>query len=208
MTKKEFIWLGIRFLGIAWLVFTFGGILSAIGSFIVMLDLLPVFGMSEKVIFVTLFASVFSSTIDVLIIIYLLFFGKFIFNIVHGTSSHPLDMIIEKQNYTEILIRFIGLWWVWKVIFQLFGLLSRVFYTFIFTHIAKLLDDGTSQETMKELIGKIPPFQQSMLWGTLLNTLIYAFLAWYFLKHGKLFIKLLNRLWLGKSKQDLNQNPV
>ncbi|MCD6174327.1 MAG: hypothetical protein J7K65_00990 [Planctomycetes bacterium] len=204
MTKKEFIWLGIRFLGIFQLIISLRSILAAISTFFVILILLPIDSASEKIIFVGLFGSLIDSIVHVLIIIYLLFFGKFIFNIVHRTSSQSLDAVLEKQDYTEILIRFIGFWWLWRVACKLFGALFFVFWN----QTLQILANHFNQELMEALSKLQHSIQQNMVWSVLASILLYSVLSWYFLKHGKFFINLLNRLWLGKNEQDLNQNPV
>ena len=98
MTKKEFIWLVIRFLGIAWFVLSFGKTLSAIATLPVMLSCLPPSFASEKLILISLFGSFIESGIHILIVAYLIFFGKFLFNIVHRTLSQSLDIVLEKQE--------------------------------------------------------------------------------------------------------------
>ncbi len=210
MTKKEFIWLVIRFLGIFKLILSLRVILNALPSFVPLLTLLPPLGASEQVVFFGLLGILLDAVVDILIVIYLLFFGKTIFKIVHRTSNQTLEAVLEKQDYIEILIRFIGFWWLWKIVLRIYHLISGCLLIFVFSHPERfLLANYIDQEMSDKFMTKVVELtRQNIAWYTPAYILLYAALAWYFLKHGRLFINVLNRLWLGKNTENLNQNPV
>jgi len=207
MTKREFIWLVIRAVGLFKLIVSLRFVFSAIGTFIVMLTILPVDNGPGKVILIGLFGMLLESISPIIIVIYLLLFGKTIYHVVHRTSCHTPEVVLEKTDYAEILMRFIGFWWLWRIVCQIFRLVNGLLYAVILSHPKWLNNDiayeATDSQLWKELIRVLHPLQQQMVWSVLLNILIYSILAWYFLKHARFFMNLLNRLWLGKVNQDV-----
>ena len=214
MKKKEFIWLGIRFLGIIQLVTSFDSIIKAIGLANAMILIMPASMPTEILSSVALLGEFVRCIIDIAIFVYLLFFGGFIICIVHRTSALELDSPLQKQNYPEILIRCLGVWWLWKILRQIFRLISGTIYGWVLTHpewLSSYAFLNISDETREQLNELIEPVMKNLHWFVLSNVILYGILAWYFLKHGKFFINLLNRLWLkasGNNNNNLNQNPV
>jgi hypothetical protein len=216
MTKKDFIWLVTRAIGLFMAFLSVPFIVSSIFSFFIMLKILSAEIMREWLILLNLSGIFLEGAFKTIIVVYLLFFGKTLFNIVQHTSRLSLENVLEKENYTEILIRFLGVWWLWRIVCQACGLISSSFYALILSNPAWLknifsgltTDSLEWQELCSRLSKILHPLQQSMIWSILLDILIYSLLAWYFLKHGKFFINLLNRLWLKATRDGVNQNPV
>ena len=208
MTKKEFIWLLIRFLGIFKLVLSLRFILTMIGALSGTLIILPASTLSEKVVFFISFLMVLENLSYILVAVYLVFFGKTVFNIIYRTSEKALDTVLEKQNYVEILIRFVGLWWLWESICRV----CRAAYTglmiLILSHPKWILSESQLTQEAENFFSTImKAFHDNISWNALISILLFAALAFYFLKHGKFFINLLNRLWLKETNQNLIQNP-
>lgn len=209
MTKKQFIWLIIRFVGILKLIFSFGTILLGIPALLMIFSSYSATGTPERLITITLFGELLRSAWQILVVVYLVFFGKTIFNIIHRTAAGSLDVTSEEQNYVEILIRFVGFWWLWKFAVQIFGFITTAIWQAVLSHSEWFLSNEPGNQEIKEALDRfLDSFQQGMIWYILLKLLLYMALAWYFLKHGKFFINLLNRLWLKAAGNDLNQNPV
>jgi hypothetical protein len=203
MTKKEFIWLVIRFFGLVTLMLSVRPIVNTILTFCVTLPLFPAEDASEAVVLVSLLPVILDGVFKLLIVVYLLFFGKTLFTIVNRTSTQALDAALVKPDYTEILIRFLGLWWLWLIAGHIFRLIYSLCMALILHHPDWLMSNvvneptkSTTLETFTQLNSSLYPLQMITIVGLLSNILIYSILAWYFLKHGRYFINLFNRLWL------------
>ncbi|MHC4386762.1 MAG: hypothetical protein ACYSUG_07195, partial [Planctomycetota bacterium] len=166
----------------------------------------PISGASGLMALYSYISELIECTIDIAIVVYLLFFGKCLLNVIHQTSTLELDDAMEKQNYAEILIRFVGVWWLWKIICQIFRLISGMLHAWVLMNPQWFSEHfDRSEEVSKKLQELIGPTIENLHWLVLSNVILYAFLAWYFLKHGKLFINLLNRRWTGKNGEEPNQ---
>ena len=146
--------------------------------------------------------------VDILIVIYLLFFGKIIFNTIHRTSRHLPEAVLEKTDYMEILIRFIGFWWLWRIVNMVFSLLCGRLMLLVISRFQHLPSGDTPSDALEVLLSKLSELHQQLAWHTPIYIVVYAVLAWYFLKHGQFFIALLNRLWLKAIGNNLTENPV
>lgn len=200
MTKKEFIWLIIRFFGIVFLITSFDSILKAVVSLVCLLWILPSSTPSGFVASLLFLGVLLGSGINIIVIIYLLFFGKRIAIIVHHTSATELENTLRTEDYPEIFMRFLGIWWLWNVIRQVLRLITGILGYFVLSNPQWFPGNNTStnQNFMETLYPKLQSLQEGIFWSILLNMLIYGVLAWYFLKHGKFLINLLNRLRLKK----------
>ncbi|MHC4554105.1 MAG: hypothetical protein ACYSUS_02225 [Planctomycetota bacterium] len=204
MTKKEFIWLGIHTIGfysLLKLTLTFISFSWRLGYLLITMNNAP-----EKISFHSMWTPyILSIPVPLILTIYFLFFGTLIHKFIsHCVHTRPED-VSQPAGYfhCEVVVRFVGLIFI--------GLMLHKVYISIITYLQSYLmfrpTDPQYLEAHREAI-----FKQFFNLGSLLSMLFYlllvAFFAWYFLKKGKLFINLLNRLWLRKNKSDLNQNPV
>jgi len=175
MNKRQFIWLTIRFIGVFWLIKSFGVILK-----------IPFLGG----------VALAKQLATVIIILYLLFGGKCIFAIVNRTSRNCHDDLLQKEDYGQILIRFLGIWWLFRIATEISRLLLALAGLLLVRGMtdSPKVDQITSQE-MQELLDSMCA---TVLWARAINVIVYAFLAWYLLRCGKLIIRLLRHRWLGK----------
>lgn len=213
MTKKDFIWLVIRAVGLFKAFLSVPFIVDAMSSLFIILTIFSAENASETFILLGLSGIFMEGLIKAMIAVYLLFFGKIFFNIVHHTSSLSLDTVLEKPNYTEILIRFLGVWWLWKLVIEIYAFITiRLWHAFLLGSGWLSSDDPTCQQVKAVMEKFMPAFQGKIIWSTLVHILLYSLLTWYFLKHGKFFVNLFNRLWqkaIEKDKTPVNPvNPV
>ena len=139
------------------------------------------------------------SIIDVLVIIYLLFGGKTIYKIIDRTSQLDSEGLLQRENYSEILVRFCGIWWLWKITTYAFIMLRA----FIAIAILKCYADTTvnvNHSKLEQIYKLLEKMTESLSWSSLVGILEYSVLAWYFLKKGKLIIKLLSTRWTNKKE--------
>jgi uncharacterized protein YacL len=204
MTKKEFIWLGIRAIGIYWLIQLIFTIFMLVYVAVFMLILKN--NTADQANF-TGTCIVFLSNIPapIILTIYFLFFGKLVYKLInHFTQPGPTDCL-QATGYPAIIVRFIGLWSVGMMMSRLYASFMgcvQSFLTLYFIH-PEYAQQHTFATTFRQQFFNIQ---------TIISLSIYIilsfFVAWYFFKKGNLFINLLNRLWSGKNREDLNQNPA
>lgn len=184
MTKQSFIWLIIRVSGIFSLVSLLISLITYIPSFCYL-----VFGSSRN-IFSALGSYLILSLNSLLFLIlgiYLLFFGKWVFRVIDGCSEPASEL--GPANYTEISIRFMAM----------ICLKTFVFYviTFLLTPFASAfyylsIDDKSYLEAVRTMF--TATLSQPFFWVQIVAN---GLLFWYFLKGGGIFINLLNRIWSG-----------
>lgn len=154
---------------------------------------------------VSLITSLVQILLPLILTIYFIFFGKLIYRLVsHFVRSRPEDLSLPTGYcYCETIVRFIGLWVVGKMAYEIYSPIMIYFRSALMTHF--LNPDNP-----------INPFvsasKQFFNMQTLFSFMIYLTLeivaVWYFLAKGKIFINLLNRLWLKVSRNNVSQNPV
>jgi hypothetical protein len=202
MTKKEFIWLLIRFTGLAWLIFSAGRIATALKGMLLGLSMLPLESFSEAFISLTLFNLACSSAMPVIIALYLLLFGKYVFSLIHRTSGSELDMPLQRAEIAEVLIRFVGLLWLWRLLKYLLNIagyfLNLILMKYPFT--VDTSDDDLMERFRQLLVEKI----DDLTFLGLANVLIYVGLTWYFFKRGQFFINWLHRSWSKVAPEEQN----
>lgn len=198
MTKKEFIWLGLRFIGIIYLLKSILVITKLLASFASLgSSLIHPQHASEVLAQWMVLGSLAEHLPSVLLCIYLLFWGKWAFSIIARTSQLSNDDLLQKENYTEILIRFIGLRWIWSIFIGIIGGLIKLIM-FAMIKVSPTLAEMANNLRFEDRFNDIESLLMLQVM-TLITILVSALLASYFLKHGKFFINLLNRLWLGKT---------
>ncbi|MCD6174328.1 MAG: hypothetical protein J7K65_00995 [Planctomycetes bacterium] len=203
MTKKEFIWLGVRTIGFYWLIKLALSALALTATIGVLINLI-LSGNSQQThhyhAFWPIQLSYFLAALA--LTIYFLFYGKLVYKIISRFAKSQTEDLSKPTGYCycEIIVRFVGLWYIGAMI----GRFSLAFMNTIqsilmvyFTRPEQLQKHGISIYFL-EYLGP------EMLFWTALFLIPTVIIAWYFLKKGKFFIKLLNRLWLKVT----DQNPV
>lgn len=202
MTKKAFIWLIIRFTGLTWLIFSAGRIATAVPAMLLGLSVLRPESSGEAFIALSLFNLSCSSALPVVVALYLLLFGKRIFSLIHRTSGSELDMPLQRAEIAEVLIRFVGLLWLWRLLKYLLNIagyfLNLILMKYPFT--VDTSDDDLMERFRQLLIEKIDNFT----FLGLANVLIYVGLTWYFFKRGQFFINWLHRSWSKMAPEEQN----
>lgn len=205
MTKKDFIWLGIRTIGVYWLIrliFIMIMLLWPLGYSLISMTS----GAGRVNIFSTCITSFLQIPVPLILMLYFLFGGTLIYKLIsHFIRTRPEDLSKPTDYlYCEIIIRFLGLWCIGLVI-------SRIcFSLWVPVQTALIFYFTRPAHFQQQNFGML--FRQYCSIATILSITLYlltgVIAAWYFLKHGKLFINLLSQLWLKASGKDLNQNPV
>ena len=108
MTKKEFIWLGIRAIGVYWLIHFLYSIVMPLGPMIFLM--LWDFNVVEQAHYTgTWIVFLLNIPVPIILTIYFLFFGKLIYRLIsHFTQGQPTDYM-QAAHRSEIIVRFTGL---------------------------------------------------------------------------------------------------
>jgi hypothetical protein len=199
MTKKQFIWFVIRFVGMIYIFLAVPAVLT-LGN--CLYNLIKTYPYTQAG---TYFASYFliyqalASASVVLIAVYLLFCGKFLCRIVDKSTVWDDDCGLNNYKYAEILIRFVGVYFLWRILCHLCialysaGMLTRLKSAPADFQQLAAKNDMLAQH-FKNLHINLSP-------DSLIGLLLTAGLAYYFLKHGKLIIDLFCRRWLPEEPQ-------
>lgn len=156
--------------------------------------ILPVYTSTQGAQTLIFGSALLDCLVDLLVIIYLLFGGKTIYKIIDRTSQLNSEGLLQRENYAEILVRFCGIWWLWKIVQCIFSILQG----FILIVALKLCVSIVSAENIPKFEQLLEISKKAFSWSSLVSILEYSILAWYFLKKGKLIIKLFSIRWLGK----------
>ena len=201
MNKREFIWLVIRFVGVFWLIRAFRAVILIPALGVAMAMLLPFYMDDPSSVLTSLIlsATLVEQIAIVLFAAYLLFYGRFIFGIVNRTSENCHEGSLRREDYVVIMVRFMGVWWLWLILKEVGGQLSA----FASLMVLRSFTHG------EEFLGILEGVSGAQLWTRAANIVIFVIFAWYFLKKGKLIIRLLCRRWLGdKSSQPVATSTV
>lgn len=201
MTKKEFVWLVIRAIGMLYLLRIIVAVLMFIVALVTWQMIVP-----QGNYTLSLITQLVYMIKPLLLTLYFLFFGTFIYNLISRcVRSRSEDVSLPAGYcYCEIIIRFIGLWFIGVII-------SRLCLSLWLPLQSAIMVYFTRPEHFQQM-GLAAFFPSHCGITTILGLALYLFFGalavWYFFKHGKVFINLLNRLWLKASGNSLNQNPV
>ena len=198
MNKRQFIWLTIRFIGVFWLIKSLSVILKIpfLGGASFCLLPLPSNSTSENLTFLVLAITLAKQLATVIIILYLLFGGRCIFAIVNRTSRNCHDDLLQREDYAQILIRFLGIWWLFRIVTEICRLLLALAVTLLVKSMTNV--PNVSQIDNQDIQELLDSMCSMFLLAHVLDILVYALLAWYFLRGGKLIIRLLRHRWFGK----------
>lgn len=197
LTKKECIWLGIRAIGLYWLLQLIYAVIMLIwfiGMWLIMRSRMNTPG-GFTLAFVTRLLSI---PLPLILIIYFLFFGVFIYKMIHhfvrtrpDDSSHPSGYV-----YCEIIVRFLGLWTLY-CIFSTICMPLRICIQQVLWMCFNPYSSGSNP--FRRFFSEY--FNPEAILSMGLYLVLLVIVAWYFLKRGKLFIHLLHRLWMKKIGQ-------
>ncbi len=195
MPKRQFIWLMIRFMAVFWLLIS---LRSFVRGPLVTVGLIYMGWPWDPG--VTLFPSLILGSLalgDVGTILgglYLLFCGKTVFKLIDRASPNCCQTGLRTDDYPVILVRFAGVWWLWRAIVagcgQIYAFAAHVV-------LVRALDIADPSIIKNENVRKLLEAASFARLGiTLLTIVIYIILGLYFLKRAGLVIGLLQRRWL------------
>lgn len=194
MTKKQFIWLVIRFTGVVFLFPAVNAVLILPGSVYNLVKTYPYAQASTHFASYLLISQALASLVTILLTIYLLFFGRLIYTIVDKSAFGESEFHIDAYKASEIMIRFIGVYFLWAIL----GRLCIAVYS-----AAMLARFKSSPADFQQIISKneilsqhFRNLQTNLTLDSLLGIVILGALAFYFLKRGKLIIDIFLRRWL------------
>jgi len=202
MTKRECIWLIIRFTGLAWLIFSAGRIAAAVPAVLLGLSMLPPESSSEAFIALGLFNLSCSSALPVVVALYLLLFGRYVFSLIDRTSAAELDMPLQRADITKVLIRFVGLFWLWRLLKYVLNIAGCLLNLWLLKY--PLAIDASEDDLLERFRQLLAERMDDLSLVGLANVIFYAALAWYFLKHGQFFINWLHRSWFKAAPERQN----
>ncbi len=194
MTKKQFIWLVIRFIGFAYLFAAVPAVLVLGNCIWNMIKYYPYNQASSYFISYLLFNQAAASATTIAITVYMLFFGKFIHRVVDKSTSFVAENDLDTRNYAEIMIRFVGVYFLWGILARL-GV--SLYSAIMITRFKSAPSDFAQLVEKNEMLSQhFKSLQSNLTTNSLLGLVILAGLAFYFLKRGKLVINLFHYSWL------------
>jgi hypothetical protein len=194
MTKRQFIWLVIRFIGFAYLFAAVPAVLIVGNCLWLLTQADPSNQVSNYFTSYYLIDQIASGTSTILITAYLLFGGSFIHRVVDKSTSFVAEEGLDTRNYAEIMVRFIGVYFLWGVFARLCVTLYSAIMLTRFHNAPKEYADLVSKNEM--LTKYFTTLEKSMNRDILIGVIILAGLAFYFLKRGRFVIDLFHHRWL------------
>jgi hypothetical protein len=198
LTKKECIWLGIRAIGLYWLLhllYTIIMLICFMGMWLIVRTRMNAPGGFA----LTFTNRLLGLPLPLFMTIYFLFFGTFIYKLInHFVRTQPENPSRPAGYcYCEILIRFLGLW----AAFFMLMMISMPFRISLQQALLMVFSPAHSSGSNPFAMVFRSYLTVEMLLSTGLYLILLLMAAWYFLKRGKLFILLLHRLWMKKIGQ-------
>jgi hypothetical protein len=194
MTKRQFIWLVIRFIGFVYLFMAVPAVLILPGCIWNLIQFYPYTLASSYFVSFILFNQAAVSAATLIITAYMLFFGKFIYQVVDKSTSFVAESDLDTRNYAEIMIRFVGVYFLWGILARLcISLYSAMMLTRLKSASAELQQIVSKNEMLSQHFKNL---QSNLTTNSLLGLVVLAGLAFYFLKRGKFVIDLFHHRWL------------
>ncbi len=200
MTKKEFIYLGIRIIGFYWLLQLAVSAVSLIWNLGYTLLLFirnsnnPSFYQQlpndpDNYMLMILPSNILYFLVPLFITLYFLYCGKKVYKMIdHFTLSDPEDSSLPKgYSYCEMFIRISGFW---IIMTALEGVFDQIL--FFLEHFIGNIFDSYNYETPTEGLSL---WHFSFLLTIIPAVVVNSLVAWYLLKKGKFLIDLLHRFW-------------
>ena len=204
MTKKQSIWLGIRAIGVYWLITL---IFSSIVLITQTVSYLTRIEQTDHFLIPALVRLSGKFLFHFTLAMYFLFFGTLVYKLIsHFVRSRPEDLSKPAGYcYCETIVRCMGAWFLGKF---LSGMIFAAFVLPLQSHIILRI---TNPELLEKQGGNIFSFSwpgASFFLIMLPLWAIYILIPVYFLKKGNFFINLLNRLWLKAAGNERSADPV
>jgi hypothetical protein len=194
MTKRQFIWLVIRFIGFAYLFMAVPAVLVLGNCIWFLIQNYPYSQVSAYFVSYLLLNQAAASAATIAITAYMLFFGNFIYRVVDKSTSFVAECGLDTCNYAEIMIRFIGVYFLWGILARLcISLYSAMILTRLKSASAELQQIVSKNEMLSQHFKNL---QMNLTWNSLIGLVVLAGLAFYFLKRGKFVIDLFHHRWL------------
>lgn len=192
LTKDRSIWIAIRVLGFIFALEAIRPLFQLVGSLItVILIGFPPYLPSTLCTQLVLFEIILTDSVIILVTLYLLFFAKRIHSLIDKTTHVQDEKTCLSKLLATIAVRTFGVWFIIKGIITLATYpLSIINFLVINNLISKGLEDGSvsSNEFFEKLLNNGIPKVTITVIITVLGCALGAF---YFLKYGKLVIRLL-----------------
>jgi hypothetical protein len=194
MTKKQFIWLVIRFVGFAYLFMAVPAVLMLGNRVWNLIKSYPYDQPATYFFSYVMIDQASASAATIAMTIYMLFFGRFIYRVVDKSTSFVAEEGLDTRNFAEIMIRFIGVYFLWGI----FARLCISLYAGVMLARLKHAPADYSQLVSKtdQLSQYFKGLESNLSRDALIGLIILAGLAFYFLKYGKLVIDLFHTRWL------------
>jgi hypothetical protein len=194
MTKRQFIWLVIRFVGFAYLFAAVPAVLVLGNCIWMLIAFYPYDRASSYFTSYVLFNQAAASAATLAITAYMLFFGKFVHRVVDKSTSFVAEDGLDTRNYAEIMIRFVGVYFLWGILARLGVALYSAVMLARFKHAPQECVDLVSKNEM--LSQHFKNLQSNLSLDSLIALVLLAGLAFYFLKCGNFVIDLFYHRWL------------
>jgi hypothetical protein len=194
MTKRQFIWLVIRFVGFAYLFMAVPAVLMLGNCIRYLIQYYPYNQGGNYFGSYILFDQATASAATIAMTVYMLFFGKFIHRVVDKSTSFVAECDLDTRNYAEIMIRFIGVYFLWGIFARLCISLYSAMMLARLKHAPVEFNQLVSKSD--QLSKYFKSFESNLSRDSLIGLIILAGLAFYFLKYGKLVIDLFHHRWL------------
>lgn len=199
MTKRQFIWLVIRFVGFAYLFAAVPAVLVLGNCIWNLIQYYPYNQASAYFVSYLLFHQAAASAATIAITAYMLFFGKFVYQVVDKSTSFVAECDLDTRNYAEMMIRFVGVYFLWGILARLcISLYSAMMLTRLKSATEELQQIVSKNEMLSQHFKNL---QMNLTWNSLIGLVVLAGLAFYFLKHGKFIIDLFHHRWLPEETQ-------
>ena len=194
LTKEKAIWIAIRILGVTFALKVFISVFRLASSLITTVFIgAPPYLPSTLIIQLMLFQTILTDCVIIFITIYLLFFAKRVYGLIDKSTPAQDENTCQSTLIATITVRTFGVWFIIRGIIKLFDYTLMVIdYKIMDNRISKGIEDGSVSSN--EAIEKILNFGIPKVTITLIVTVLgCAIAAFYFLKYGKLIIRLLTR---------------
>ncbi len=192
LTKERAIWISIRILGV---IFALKAVMSLfrLVTSLITVGLIGVPGMPITLLVQSILLN--SILVDCAIIsvtVYLLFFAKRGHRLIDKTTPTQDENTCLSTLLATIAVRTFGIGLIFGGIIKLVNYISTIIsFQLMKTLLSKSIEDGSVSSN--EFIEKILNFGFSRYTAELIYVLGFALGAFYFLKYGKLIIRLLSR---------------
>ncbi len=203
LARDQAIWIAIRILGFTFALKAFLPAFQLISCLIMAVSIgVPSTLSSALYTQSVLFQIIVADFVIIFFAVYLLFFAKWVHRLIDKTTPAQDDNTCLSTLLATITVRIFGVWFIIRGIIKLTDyFLSILNIKLVEGLTAKIIEDGEvpSDEFIEILNLAIPKVTVTLI----VDVLFYSLAAFYFLKYGKLVIRLLtcNRKSSAKNRQ-------